>query len=357
MNVECTPLNGGHRKMAEELRRYSSQVDPGDKLPSVRELMRRFDVGQSVVEKALLVLQEDGVVESIPRTGYFVCESRKMVDVIDVLFFGPSSSVSRDTFHYSFLNKLGELLGDTNRGIRVSVLGEENAHAKLVSLMEKQRIGAAFAVCISDKSDVGILDEYKVSYVHVFPNLNVMPSNSISIDNEGGIRQIMNHLVSCGHSKIAYLHLKNLSIFQRDLWERHELFYRFSAEMGLKARAEWVRYCGYDSDSIMEATSDLFTTDGDRPTAIIINDIVASHVYRALGSLGLTVGKDISVVGFDDLAWAEHMHPALTTVHNFIDEEAQKAIAMLDALLNGGKELEPQIVKTELRVRDSTGRV
>ena len=72
-------------------------------------------------------------------------------------------------------------------------------------------------------------------------------------------------------------------------------------------------------------------------------------------SLSLRVPDDLSVVGFDDGIVAELARPRLTTVHNPFDEQAEAAIAVLQALWR--EETDPPIppaLPTRLVVREST---
>ena len=60
-----------------------------------------------------------------------------------------------------------------------------------------------------------------------------------------------------------------------------------------------------------------------RPTAIFAStDLLAIGALHAAGRMGLTVPRDVSIVGFDDLPMAEYTNPALTTVRQPMAEMA-----------------------------------
>ena len=70
---------------------------------------------------------------------------------------------------------------------------------------------------------------------------------------------------------------------------------------------------------------------------------------------GLTVPDDISLVGFDDITLSEQMHPALTTVHQPLQQMGRSAVNMLMAMIAGLDVPFNQItLPTELVVRQST---
>ncbi|MFF2331058.1 MULTISPECIES: LacI family DNA-binding transcriptional regulator [unclassified Streptomyces] len=84
------------------------------------------------------------------------------------------------------------------------------------------------------------------------------------------------------------------------------------------------------------------------------NDISAAGVLRALRAAGLSVPDDIAVVGFDDIAMAEHTDPPLTTVRQPTRQMGETAARMLLSHLGGTAVPDvPVVLPTELVVRHS----
>jgi len=94
-----------------------------------------------------------------------------------------------------------------------------------------------------------------------------------------------------------------------------------------------------------------------RPTAIFAgSDLMALGALRAIQEQGLTVGQDVSVVGFDDIPLAGQAHPPLTTVRQPVYEIGRLICRMLILLLRGEPLPQRQIIiKPVLVVRESTG--
>ncbi|HET9141078.1 LacI family DNA-binding transcriptional regulator [Actinophytocola sp.] len=94
----------------------------------------------------------------------------------------------------------------------------------------------------------------------------------------------------------------------------------------------------------------------DRPTAVVCgNDLQAFGVYEAARQVGLRIPDELSVIGFDDIAYAQWAGPALTTVRQPFAEMGAKAASLVLALAAG--QLPPRTrteVETTLIVRDST---
>jgi len=85
------------------------------------------------------------------------------------------------------------------------------------------------------------------------------------------------------------------------------------------------------------------------------NDLSAGGAIQAVREAGRTVPGDVSVVGFDDIPYAQHTEPPLTTVHQPMRRMGQAAARMLMAYF-GGQPLpeEPTVLPTTLIVRSST---
>jgi len=84
------------------------------------------------------------------------------------------------------------------------------------------------------------------------------------------------------------------------------------------------------------------------------NDLMAVGVLDGLRAAGRAVPEDVAVVGFDDIAVAEHTQPALTTVRQPSRKMGEAAAAMLlDHLAGQPLPDEPLIVPTSLVIRDS----
>jgi LacI family transcriptional regulator len=93
------------------------------------------------------------------------------------------------------------------------------------------------------------------------------------------------------------------------------------------------------------------------PTAVFAyNDITAVGALRAARNADLRVPGDVSIVGFDDIALASAVVPALTTVAQPIAELAGLAVELLMERIRDGSEAGPGrriVLDTKLVVRES----
>lgn len=184
----------------------------------------------------------------------------------------------------------------------------------------------------------------------VLANRSVANIPSITFDNGGGLRVVIQHLVALGHRKIAYAGgpLKSWSNGQRA-----EAFAEFSAAEPMLDLIELGNFPPYFSGGVQ--AGDLAIAIG--ATAVVAyNDIMALGVIDRLRSRGLTVPYDMSVTGFDNIAVSTFVWPNLTTVDLPRVQMGRMSVdALLDTVLGPVTSVVVQELPVELMVRQSSG--
>ena len=95
----------------------------------------------------------------------------------------------------------------------------------------------------------------------------------------------------------------------------------------------------------------------ERPTAIFAaNDDMAAGIIRVADRLGLKVPAELSVAGFDDVALARQVYPALTTINQPLSAMAElAALSLIAAVRDKRPLLGTETVPSTLQIRESTG--
>ncbi|MET7425016.1 LacI family DNA-binding transcriptional regulator [Dactylosporangium sp. NPDC005555] len=175
---------------------------------------------------------------------------------------------------------------------------------------------------------------------------------AIGATNFAGGYSAAEHLAALGHRRIAAI-------------GGHEQFqctrariagYRAALESaGLPVDRRLIRYGNFHHDGGLHAAQALLELP-DPPTAIFAgSDQQATGVYEAVRRAGLTIPGDISVVGFDDLNFAQWTAPPLTTVRQPLHEMGVVAARTLLRIVNGERLESTRIeLATDLVVREST---
>ena len=103
------------------------------------------------------------------------------------------------------------------------------------------------------------------------------------------------------------------------------------------------------------------TSLGNSPArwvGLVPDSTPAKDAQALINEAGLRIPEDISLVGFDDIPWAQFADPPLTTVHLQAQELARRACLVLMDLLHGQTpEPKRQVIETHLVVRKSCRRI
>jgi LacI family transcriptional regulator, repressor for deo operon, udp, cdd, tsx, nupC, and nupG len=176
------------------------------------------------------------------------------------------------------------------------------------------------------------------------------PTLAVSIDNEAAAHTAVNHLIAQGHRRIAHLTGPHTNILTR---QRLLGYRRALHEAGLACHAEY-EFPGDFGVASGRAAFDLFRAQTIRPTAIFCaNDETAMGFIASAHHAGVMVPRDISVVGFDDIHFAQSYIPALTTVRQPRAEMGAAGMRLLLAILANEAPVSVRLT-SELILRDST---
>jgi LacI family transcriptional regulator len=176
-------------------------------------------------------------------------------------------------------------------------------------------------------------------------------------DREGG-RLATQHLADLGHRRIGYV--RTPMIEAGGDRARHAGYRAVLAAIGAEPPPPmWWEQAAADTIRVGRAAVPLGEAFGrpDAPTAVFVwNDFAAIGLIEACEAAGIAVPGDLSVVGFDDIAVAGLARISLTTVAQPLDYQAERAVAILLARMDGsgGDRREHLRVPVELRVRGSS---
>ena len=178
--------------------------------------------------------------------------------------------------------------------------------------------------------------------------------STILLDYSTGIRAAIKHLIDLGHSRIGFLagpHKLHSAI------TRENDFRAAMQDAGLSIQKKCVIECDHTLKGGVAGFGQLQAL-ASRPTAILCsNDMTAIGVLRAAYMAGLRVPDDVSVIGLDDIDFAEFTLPPLTTIRLSRADLARAAFEALrqQAEESGNPKLQREfLVSTSLVVRGST---
>ena len=174
--------------------------------------------------------------------------------------------------------------------------------------------------------------------------------HSITIDNKTGIRQAIRHLVEQHHcTRVGFV---SGPLTNQDAIERLQEFRESVRLFGLDDAESLIAY-GDFTQYHPETTEELIQKNPGIEAILFANDQMAVGGYQAVRNLDLVPGKDILLIGFDDLALAMMVEPSLTSVKVDIKEMAYMAVKSCPDLVEG-KDVDIT-VPSRLVLRESCG--
>lgn len=221
-------------------------------------------------------------------------------------------------------------------------------------MLERKVDGVAVMTFGEEETVLDQLVHHGVPIVLAEFKLDDPKASTILMDYSTGIRAAVRHLAELGHKRIGFLagpHSLHSAI------TRENDFRAAMQAAGLPLQKKWVVECDHTLKGGMAGLGKLRALP-NMPTAVVCsNDMTAIGVLRAAYMEGLNVPKDLSVIGLDDVDFAEFTLPPLTTIRL---SRADLARAAFEALRQQTEDpANPKLqreflVSTSLVVRNST---
>ena len=355
-----------HRKVFEYILAdiESGKLIEGERLPSETELVKRFGASRPTVARALHDLQNMGLVERKVGSGTYVHRAQKQVESwrFGLLIPGLGSTeifepicgqiarLAQKNNHTLLWGDFGEKQGDPDPGlieqvcesyIRQMVAGVFFAPLELTG--DRDRI---------NRSVIATMKAAGIPIVLLDRDIVPFPQRSgldlVGIDNRQAGFLITNHFIKIGCRRIDFLSRPDSA---PTVMLRIAGYHEALLGSGILPDPQWV-HSGDPADRDFVKT----ITDDGAAAIICANDLTAANLMRTLDALGYPVPEKIRVAGFDDVRYAELLHPSLTTIHQPCTDLGTIAMqVMLERIKNPSIPPRDILVQPTLIVRKSCG--
>lgn len=173
---------------------------------------------------------------------------------------------------------------------------------------------------------------------------------SVAVDDIHGAQTAVEHLISLGHRRIAYL---GNTVRPEANRRRREGYLAALKKAGISPETNLI-FDGVTGDDVALGAQILDDLRAQSATAVFCcTDMLAVGMLLSCRERGIAVPEQLSIAGFDDIDIAHFVSPQLTTIHQPRRRLGQLAMQMVLDLLNG-KSANNQILPCELVVREST---
>jgi LacI family transcriptional regulator len=170
---------------------------------------------------------------------------------------------------------------------------------------------------------------------------------TVMCDNSQGVGLAIDHLVSLGHRRIAFVSNATDTFAERDL--RREAFVRLLCERGIEAS---------DRDALEFTEGEmavLFEALVGYTAVLAVSDGVAATILENAARFGIRIPDSLSVVGFDSTSFCLGLKPRLTAVSQPLTDMGRRAVDLLVESIHGELRFPVNLVlPCGLDVRDST---
>lgn len=165
-----------------------------------------------------------------------------------------------------------------------------------------------------------------VPLVYAGANHDLKGVRNIRINYLPGMRAAVKHLSDFGHKRIGYL---SGQLSWSSMKTRYEVLRKAFRSVGVPFDKELVAECRHTWDGGAHGMASLLNLPKPPTAVMCCNDVAAVGALKTLSTRGLHAGKDIALIGFDDLTLCQFMQPALTTIQFSPSELAGMAFRVL----------------------------
>jgi LacI family transcriptional regulator len=224
------------------------------------------------------------------------------------------------------------------------------------TLVDKQVDGIVFISSGETPVDLQYVTDNNIEVVVVDREAPYVSADVVLVDNELAGYQATRHLIELGHRYIACVSVPpDLNPIAR----RVDGYRRAMHEAGIELPPDYQVGGDTQIESGERAANRLLHLE-PRPSAVFVcNDMMAIGAMRAARLIGVRIPEDLSIVGFDDIALARAMCPALTTMSQPIAEMARVATELLIRRMQGDlrtAERQRIVLTAQLVMRESSCR-
>jgi LacI family repressor for deo operon, udp, cdd, tsx, nupC, and nupG len=334
----------------------------GTPVPNIYEVARRAGVSASTVSR---VLSRPGVVSPDTR--------RRVLETVEEMGYAPNSVARNlrtrrsdkilvtvpDISNPFFSLIIQGIEGAAQRAGYTVLLGntqhEERHEERYARMLErKEADGLIFLGHRIPKPAAELVAAMAPLCAPVVHGCEYSPAlgvASVHIDNAAASFDAMDHLYRLGHRRIGVVTGPLVSPLSRD-----RLLGATTRALAANAEDDLIVRHGDFSIESGAAQAEGLLARPDAPTAVFcFNDEMAIGLIAVARSHGLRVPVDLSVVGFDDIRFARHTDPPLTTIAQPMREIGEGTVRLLLEILRGD-EIKPVSVTLphHLTVRGST---
>jgi DNA-binding LacI/PurR family transcriptional regulator len=314
-------------------------------MPTIKDIARACNVSTATVsyvingKNTLLPETRERVMRKMQEMNYHPSAvarglTNKRMNTLGILFDNVGSEIA--IWHpYTSGILQGIVAASAEAGYNVTLFTElwQDREKSLPKLRDQRTDGLIVVAPPADTDILPSLQSAGLKVVTVSSQSGPFGMPSVDVDNAAGVRLAVEHLLTLGHQKIAFLG-GELNMFSAIV--RLDAFQSSLQAANISVPPEYLSASSYQSPEVADRQAHYLMTQAIPPTAIVAgNDQIAIAVLKAADALGIAVPEQLSVIGFDDIPDAALLRPALTTIRQPLMEIGKGAARLLLRTLGG----------------------
>ena len=297
---------------------------------------------------------KERVRESFARLGYVYDRAAASLRKNQSLAVGLVITQLSNPYFAEFVEGIQSELDDRGMDVLLGISAEDRARQRRVLVSMSERRVDGVVVIPAHQSEPADFAGLHMPIVMLARRVKGFDTDYVGGDNYAGSVAATNHLlVTHGARRPAFI---GGHVYSSAREERLGGFLSAAGALRIKVPVRNQPACVPDRVVARNVAAQLIARDPKVDAIVCFNDAVAFGVVDAVADAGLQVGRDIRVIGFDDVKDAERARPALASVSVPAETAGRRAAQLLLKRISGS-EAGPQglILPAELMPRESCG--
>jgi len=229
---------------------------------------------------------------------------------------------------------------------------DPNHIAVCAARMRERRVEGIAVLTFGMEQCLNGFESSKLPIVYAGADRALTGVRNIRINYLSGMREAVRHLAEFGHKRIGYLSGR---LDFSSMRMRYEALRKAMRSSGVPLNKDLVAECNHTLEGGAEGMAKLLALPKPPTAVMCCNDMAAIGAMKTLSAKRLVAGRDISLIGFDDLTLCNFTQPPLTTIRFLPNELATLSFRALLEEIQSATPKQEYEYKTRFVIRDSTG--
>ncbi|MFI6502607.1 LacI family DNA-binding transcriptional regulator [Nonomuraea typhae] len=318
--------------------------------PTLEAVAARAGVGRGTVSRVIngspnvSAKARAAVRQAIEELGYVPNRAARTLvtrrtDTVALVVSESELRVFDEPYFAGTIRGIGSALAETGLQLILAMAQSQEEHDRLEHYLTGQHVDGVLLLSLHGADPLpDRLEAMGVPTVLGGRPVGLDPYCYVDMDNRGGARQAVRHLLSVGRRRIATI------AGPQDMGVGVDRLAGYRDALLASGAPDLVAYGDFSEDSGAAAMRGLLAEHPGLDAVFAASDLMAVGALRELKAAGRAVPAEVAVVGFEDSKAALHTDPPLTTVHQPTELMGRQMARLLVARINGEELRQPVVI-------------